>query len=320
MSLQTKTIIEEELRNVADLTWFTKNFIRCHQNWHHGETCKFENHFDEKDKKCFQFRTIIKKQNEDYFIYDEIIKREDKTFFLLRLYDDKRKKVWELLIYFEKNEIVQQIRHLRYKQFLNEIKNNAKLIKKESKHTTIIRTPFLEFVRTITNQKQDNITEEVQDKYWIFKRFIWKIFHGLIFFIAWGATSPIAKIIITPIISTFVVSSAIMGWLPFTIAGIVAGICYKILCECAKKLRPVMSSIVKDKYQIELEQKIEELENRSNNLEEEVQYLKDISLNSKEVIEERILNCLLQTREKNESKTFETCKKELGDCQKSEIN
>ncbi|WP_425382711.1 hypothetical protein [Spiroplasma endosymbiont of Melieria omissa] len=33
MSLQTKTIIEEELRNVADLTWFTKNFIRCHQNW-----------------------------------------------------------------------------------------------------------------------------------------------------------------------------------------------------------------------------------------------------------------------------------------------
>ncbi|WP_338977716.1 hypothetical protein [Spiroplasma endosymbiont of Panzeria rudis] len=81
MSLQTKTIIEEELRNVADLTWFTKNFIRCHQNWHHGETCKFENHFDEKYKKCFQFRTIIKKQNEDYFIYDEIIKREDKTFF-----------------------------------------------------------------------------------------------------------------------------------------------------------------------------------------------------------------------------------------------
>ncbi|BDT04105.1 hypothetical protein SHM_17510 [Spiroplasma ixodetis] len=103
-----------------------------------------------------------------------------------------------------------------------------------------------------------------------------------------------------------------MDWLPFTIAGIVVGICYKILCECAKKLRPVMSSIVKDKYQLELEQKIKELENRSNNLEEEVQYLKDISLNSKEVIEERILNCLLQTREKNESKTFETCKKELN--------
>ncbi|WP_425382709.1 hypothetical protein [Spiroplasma endosymbiont of Melieria omissa] len=102
-----------------------------------------------------------------------------------------------------------------------------------------------------------------------------------------------------------------MGWLPFTIAGIVAGICYKILCECAKKLRPVMSLNVKDKYQLELEQKIKELENRSNNLEEEVQYLKDISLNSKEAIEKRILNCLLQTREKNESKTFKTLKKEI---------
>ncbi|WP_342260684.1 hypothetical protein [Spiroplasma endosymbiont of Notiophilus biguttatus] len=88
-----------------------------------------------------------------------------------------------------------------------------------------------------------------------------------------------------------------MGWLPFTIAGIVAGICYKNLCECAKKLRKIMFPNEKDKSQIELEQKIKELENKWNNLEEEVQYLKDISLNSKETIEERILNCLQQTRE-----------------------
>ncbi len=67
-----------------------------------------------------------------------------------------------------------------------------------------------------------------------------------------------------------------------------------------------MFSNVKDKYQVELEQKIKELENKSNNLEEKVQYLKDISLNSKEAIEERILNCLQQTREENEPKTFIT--------------
>lgn len=60
MSLQTKTIIEEELRNVADLTWFTKNFIRCHQNWHHGETCKFENHFDEKIKNVFNLEQLLR--------------------------------------------------------------------------------------------------------------------------------------------------------------------------------------------------------------------------------------------------------------------
>ncbi len=62
MSWQTKTIIKVELRNVEDLTWFTKNFIRCHKNWHHGETCKFENHFDEKDKRCFQFKQLSKNQ------------------------------------------------------------------------------------------------------------------------------------------------------------------------------------------------------------------------------------------------------------------
>ncbi len=34
---------------------------------------------------------------------------------------------FELLIYFENNEIVQQIRYLRDKQFLNEIKNNRRM-------------------------------------------------------------------------------------------------------------------------------------------------------------------------------------------------
>ncbi len=63
MSWQTKTIIKEKLRNVADLTWFTKKFIRCHKNWQHGETCKFENHFDEKDKKdVFNLKQLSKNQ------------------------------------------------------------------------------------------------------------------------------------------------------------------------------------------------------------------------------------------------------------------
>ncbi len=38
-----------------------------------------------------------------------------------------KEKKFELLIYFENNEIVQQIRHLRYKQFLYEIKNNGRM-------------------------------------------------------------------------------------------------------------------------------------------------------------------------------------------------
>lgn len=69
-----KTIIEEEWKQISVL--FTKH----DENWHNGQTYKVENNLVEKDKKNFQFKTIIEKINYDYFIYDEIIERKDRFF------------------------------------------------------------------------------------------------------------------------------------------------------------------------------------------------------------------------------------------------
>ncbi|WP_425381693.1 hypothetical protein [Spiroplasma endosymbiont of Polydrusus pterygomalis] len=245
MNSQVKTIIEEEWKKITVL--FTKN----DENWHNGQTYKFENCLIAKDKRYFQFKTIIETRNQDYFIYDEIIARKNKIFFISRLYDNEKRKVWESIIYFE---------------------NNEELIKQESRNTTIIRTSFLEFIKNTANKKQvNNIRLETEDKYWIIKRLIWKMYHGFIFFLAWGAISIIAKMIITPLIVPFV-SASVITWLPFAIAGLAVGICIKQLYQFAKKLKKWMFPKVKDKYQIEFEQKIEEQNNKINILEVELHY------------------------------------------------
>lgn len=58
---------------------------------------------------------------------------------------------------------------------------------------------------------------------------------------------------------------------------------------------------VKDKYQIEFEQKIEEQNNKINILEVELHYWQDICLTSKPeaVMQEKFLNCLQKIGEIN---------------------
>ncbi len=233
MNSQVKTIIEEEWKKITVL--FTKH----DENWHNGQTYKFENGLIAQDKRYLQCKTIIETKNQDYFIYDEIMARKNKLFFISRLHDDEKRKVWESIIYFENNEIVEQLRCVSYRCFFNEVENNEELIKREFRNTTIIRTSFLDFIKNTTNKKQvNNIRLETEDKYWIIKRLIWKVYHGFIFFLAWGATSIIAKMIITPLIVSFV-STSVITWLPFAIAGITAGICIKQLYWFAKKTKKV---------------------------------------------------------------------------------
>lgn len=307
MNSQVKTIIEEEWKKITVL--FTKH----DENWHNGQTYKFENSLIAKDNRYFQFKTIIETGNQDYFIYDEIIARKNKLCFISRLCDDEKRKVWESIIYFENNEIVKQLRCVSYRRFFNEVENNEELIKQESRNTTIIRTSFLDFIKNTANKKQvNNIRLETEDKYWIIKRLTWKMYHGFIFFLAWGAISIIAKIIITPLIVSFV-SASVITWLPFAIAGLAVGICIKQLYQFAKKLKKWMFPNVKDKYQVEFEQKIEEQTNKINNLEVELHYWQDICLTSKPaaVIQEKFLNCLQKIGEINKIKPFKRLKKEL---------
>lgn len=307
MNSQVKSIIEEEWKEIAVL------FTKYDENWHNGQTYQLENSLVAKDKRYFQLKTIIERRNQYYFIYDEIIKRKDKLYLISRLHDDKKTKVWESIIYFENNEIVEQLRHVSYQHFFRGIANSEELIKEESRNTTIIRTSVLDFINNTANKKQtNNTTVEPQKKYWIIKRLIWKIYHGFIFFLAWGAISIIAKIIIAPLIVSFV-SAGVLTWLPFSIAGIIAGICVKQLYKYAKKLKKWMFPNAKDKYQIEFAQKIEEQNNRINNLATELQYLKDIYLNSNPqlAVEENFLNCLQKIVEINKIKNFRMLKKEF---------
>lgn len=70
---------------------------------------------------------------------------------------------------------------------------------------------------------------------------------------------------------------------------------------------------VKDKYQIGLENKITEQNNKIKNLEEILQFFQEISLSQqrKIVIKEKLLNCLQIIKEVNKLKTFEKLKKQL---------
>lgn len=117
------------------------------------------------------------------------------------MHDDQKRKVWESIIYLENNQIIEQLRCVSYQQFFNEIENNEELIKQENENTTIIKTSFLDFIKNTTNKEQtNNIIVDRQEKYWIIKRLIWKMYHCFIFFLAWGATSIIANLIIIPLI------------------------------------------------------------------------------------------------------------------------
>lgn len=154
----TKPIIEEEFSdNEYELF---KRFINNEENLHNGTTFIFESKKNEvvenKDNRYFQFKTIIEEDKQNYFIYDEVIQINEKPILLLRIHNDETREIWEQMIYLENNKVVEQIRCLTYQQFFSELENNEKIVRiEEDSSTTIISTPFLEFIENINQEKNE---------------------------------------------------------------------------------------------------------------------------------------------------------------------
>lgn len=75
---------------------------------------------------------------------------------VLKIHDDTKREIRELIIYLENNNVIQQIRHLNYEKFLNEADKNIKNIKNEESQSTIIfKTSFLEFIENVNEEKND---------------------------------------------------------------------------------------------------------------------------------------------------------------------
>lgn len=157
MSLQAKTILAEQYENLS--SEFAKKFKKYDENWHNGETFVFENETDEvNDMKYFQFQTYIEEE-QIYFVFDEIITIDDKPVLLLQIHNEEKQEMWQQLIYLEKDKVVQQIRHLSYQQFFQELENKSNFIKlkenvKEDDNTTTIRTPFLDFINNLNKEQE----------------------------------------------------------------------------------------------------------------------------------------------------------------------
>jgi len=302
MSLPTNTLIEKEWKK--DTEDFFEKFLNHEENWHNGETLKYENNIKEaEDVRYAQYRTTIINDNQEQncFIYDEIISINNKPVLLLKIDNSEKREILESIIYLEKNEVVQQIRNLSYKQFEEELKNNEKLIKtEESENTVIIKTPFLDFIKNVEKKEQEN--EEAHEK----ESVMWKIFGVSIFVIAWCSIPVIGNLLIAPLLIGLV-SSSVMTWLPFVVAGLIAGSVVKGLSEIAKKIKKWTSS-KKDKHEIELEKKLNEQEKKLN---EEFEK-KLFSFLTPELKQERILNTFHQIWEKNKIKDFDTLQKELN--------
>ncbi|WP_342266459.1 hypothetical protein [Spiroplasma endosymbiont of Villa modesta] len=301
-----ETIIKKEFQNKSKD--FSKKFIEYEKKWHNGKTYKFDNKSDEiEDTRYSQFKTIINEQNQDYFIYDEIIQVNNNPLLVLKIHDDTKREIWELIIYLENNNVIQQIRHLSYEKFLNEVNKNIKNIKnEESESTTIIKTSFLEFIENVNEEKNDFFENQETKPLW--KRVPWKIVGLTVFLGAWCAIPVIGNLVIAPLL-VGVVSASVLTWLPFVTAGLITGCVVAGYNKYKLKLKKWLFPNWKSKNDINLENKLQE-----QKLILEKKHQKELFLSlTQEGKQERILNSFHQLWEKNKNKTFVSLQNELSE-------
>lgn len=302
-----ETIIEKEFKNKSKD--FSEKFIEYEKNWHNGKTYKFDNKSNEiEDARYSQFKTIINEQNQDYFIYDEIMQVNNNPLLVLKIHDDTKREIWELMIYLENNNVIQQIRHLSYEKFLYEFDKNIKKIKnEESENTTIIKTSLLQFIENINRKENDMKPIEKVKKVW-WKRIPWKIIGLSVFVLAWCAIPVIGNLVIAPLL-VGVVSASVLTWLPFVTAGLITGCVVAGYNKYKLKLKKWLFPNWKSKNDINLENKLQE-----QKLILEKKHQKELFLSlTQEGKQERILNSFHQLWERNKNKTFISLQNELKD-------
>lgn len=303
--IPNKTIIEEEIQNYTKE--ISQKFIKYEENWHNGETFKFENGSgDAKDIRYSQLKTIIEN---DYFIYDEIIKRKDKPVLFLKLHNDKKREILELIIYLENNKVIQQIRHLSYEQFFHEIEHDEDPIKtEETKNTTIIETPFLDFIEQINNEEQfdnnnENILEEEKQENKKWKKYCWWTVKAIAF---------LACIAISTTIG-LVPTVVLLGIAAIKPIAVVVSIGLGFIAIPWNNIRNKIVDWVFKKKKGKYEEEIEKLKSEKEKQNKKINELKkELFLSSTpEQKQERILNGFQQIWERNKNKDFEILNQEL---------
>lgn len=312
MNLPLTSIIKEEL-NTVDEDELSKRFIINKENLHNGTTFIFKSKENEvvndKDKRYFQFKTIIEENNQEYFIYDEIIQINEKPILLMRIFNDQTKRIWEQIIYLgNNNEVVEQIRDLTYQQITDESKNNEKILSsEEDSSTTIIKTPFLPFIENINQEKNEFNQQKPSKKNW-WKRLPWKILGLVVFLVAWSAIPVIGNLLIAPLL-VGVVSASVITWLPFATAGLITGCVVAGFNRYRTRLKKWLFPKWKAKSEINLENKLAE-----QRIMLEKKYQSDLFLTTtSQAKQEWLLNGFQKIWNKNKIKSFATIETELSE-------
>ena len=323
MSLPNKKLAEIEFKK--DVVSYQK-IIPHEENWHNGETFKYLLELNESDIRYYQFKTIA--ESKKCFIYDEVIKRENKSVFLLNLHNDEKKEIWELMIYFKNNEIIQQIRHLSYNEFFEEVENNVDTIKKmeENDTTTIIKTPFLKFINKINEEeKQDNNNDSNNINHELLKRNRrkWIAVKCGIFCFSWVGIGLLAIALgfaFSPLIAPLAAlmgngaiatagASAVFGTITTIVSGITVGIIVKQWNKRKHKWKKRWLPNWKSKSEIANDMKLQE---EKNKIEAKMQNELYLSLTDDQK-QKRIFNAFKENINKDKNKDFETLSQELND-------
>lgn len=306
MALPVTTIFKEESKRDKNKTEFFERFIKQNEHWHNGQTFKFQSEeLEDEDTKYSQFKTIIEEESHDYFIYDEVIEIDNIPALLLELHNDKTKEVLQQMIYFDKDEVVQQIRKLSYDQFLNEIENDKPTIRlEESENTTIIKTSLLQFIENINQEENDMKPIEKVKKVW-WRRIPWKIIGLSVFVLAWCAIPVIGNLVIAPLL-VGVVSASVLTWLRFAVSGLLVGSVVAVFGKYKAKMKKWFFPKWKSKNDINLEKQLQE-----QRIELTKKHQKELSLFlDAEGKRKWVFNSFL---EKNKYKNYPTIKHELID-------
>ncbi|WP_338975201.1 hypothetical protein [Spiroplasma endosymbiont of Monopis laevigella] len=145
----------------------------------------------------------------------KIIEINNKPVLLLELHDD------------EKEEVVQQIRHLSSDQFFNEfneneISKNKKFIKlTEDDTTTIVRMPFLDFINSVNQGQTEEWDASIKDSK--FRKILWKISKVTMFLVAWAGIGLLSGLVVGPLITPLVPPLVAGALIALTCGAIVGG-------------------------------------------------------------------------------------------------
>ncbi len=78
----------------------------------------------------------------------------------------KKEEILELIIFLEKDNVVQQISRLSYDEFLQMVENKEQWIKtEETNNVTLIKTPLSDFIENInTEQEQEKLKPTILEQ------------------------------------------------------------------------------------------------------------------------------------------------------------